>query len=128
MVHALDKFFLLCLDVQNEIVAVKKERKSANGNLRFKLHVFGEDLNLVLQRNEQLTIPQAQVIRRQNSRTVSRENLRNYYTGYLEGRPGSSLAVKVNNGSLVCDVLARFRPYLHYPNLSSNQLEVCPLN
>ena len=82
-------------------------KKLNDTNLNFNFHAFGEKLKLVLQRNSQLTIPQAEVVRRHNGRTVSRKNLRSYYTGYLHGKPGSSLAVEVNNGSLVCIAVPR---------------------
>ena len=80
-----------------------KERPASDKDvLNFNFLAFGEEFNLVLLKNGQLTIPQAQVIRRHNGRTVSRENLNDYFTGYLENKPGSSLVLKVNNGSLVC--------------------------
>jgi hypothetical protein len=89
------------LDVEEERVKMIKLRPNDSEQLRFKLHAFGEDLKLVLYRNVQLATPQAQVIYRHNARTVSRERVDEYYTGYIQSRTGSSLAVKLNNGSLV---------------------------
>ncbi|XP_028406010.1 A disintegrin and metalloproteinase with thrombospondin motifs 6-like [Dendronephthya gigantea] len=83
-----------------EQVEAKLTKISDAPTLRYKLHIFGEDLTLNLFRNKQLAIPHAQVIRRDNGRTVSRENLDDYYTGHIEGKPGSNLAVKIHNGCL----------------------------
>lgn len=89
---------------------------SDGSTLRYELNVFGEDLRLILYRNKQLAIPQAQVIRRDNGRTVSRENLDDYYTGRIEGKSGSNLAVKIHNGCLVCSDIVYEQHMINYAN------------
>jgi hypothetical protein len=91
------------LDIEEEQVEVNEIKLNDPNQLCFELHAFAEDLKLILFRNVQLAIPQAYVIRRHNGRTVSRERLGDYYTGYISSGIGSSLAVKVNNSSLVGD-------------------------
>ena len=97
----LDKNLYHNVNLEEEKVEVNELKPNDPKQLRFEVHAFGEDLKLVLHRNAQLVTPQAQVIRRHNSRTVSWERVGDYYTGYIQSRTGSSVAVKVNNGSLV---------------------------
>lgn len=73
------------------------------GEKIFNLKAFGEDLKLIVNKNDELATPHADVIKRHNGRTVSWERIADtYHTGFVDSKPGSCLTVKIKDGYLVC--------------------------
>lgn len=89
-------------DVQSQKIEMKKSYRDESGQIFYDLHAFGENLKLVLIKNDGLVTPYADVIKRHNGHTVSREKIAGlgYHTGYIHSKPGSILAVKLKDGYL----------------------------